>query len=133
MSHKLQDWNDELAYEVSERAYLLYTEGRYREALILFDGLRVLYPENTYYIDALSAISLAIHQPERAIRYASEVIEIKPNYAEAFMRRAEGYILLGMSREAERDLEQLEALNASHLALIVGMRIRAFNESVLLH
>ena len=118
-------WNEHLAYLVGERAYLLHTEGRFLESLALFEGLLEIYPANLYYKDAVSALHLSLGNPEEAIRYASSVITSSPTYINAFIRRCEGYLLLGMSEEAERDMERLEDLQAYGPARRVEMRLMA--------
>jgi tetratricopeptide (TPR) repeat protein len=123
MSMNSARWNEDSAYLVSERAYLLHTEGRYQEALILFEGLLDIYPDDLYYRDAISALHLALGQPEEAVRHASVVIHSEPTYINAFVRRCEGYLLLGMSSEAERDLERLRALRADSHVRRMEMRL----------
>jgi tetratricopeptide (TPR) repeat protein len=124
-------WTEDAAYLVSERAYLLHTEGRYQESLALFEGLLDIYPDDLYYRDAVSALHLALGQPEEAVRQASLVIDSEPTYANAFVRRCEGYLLLGMSREAERDLEQLRALPATGHVRRMEMRLMAVRRTQL--
>jgi tetratricopeptide (TPR) repeat protein len=124
-------WNEGSAYLVSERAYLLHTEGRYQESLALFEGLLDIYPDDLYYRDAVSALHLRLGQPEEAVRQASIVIESEPTYANAFVRRCEGYLLLGMSREAERDLERLRALSAVGHVRRMEMRLMAVRRTQL--
>jgi tetratricopeptide (TPR) repeat protein len=116
-------WNDNSAYLVSERAYLLHTEGRFRQSLALFEGLLEIYPDNLYYRDAVSALHLSLGNPEEAIRHASSVIASAPTHANAFVRRCEGYLLLGMSEEAKRDLERLKDLQAYGPARRMEMRL----------
>jgi tetratricopeptide (TPR) repeat protein len=117
-------WNETAAYLVSERAYVLNTEGRYRESLILFEGLLEIYPEDLYYRDAVSALYLALGAPEEAIRHASIAIESEPDYAVAIVRRCEGYLQLGMCREAEEDLERLRELREVSHTQRMEMRLR---------
>ncbi len=125
MSIVPSEWNEHSAYVVSERAYLLHTEGRFRESLALFEGLLEIYPDNLYYRDAASALHLSLGNPEEAIRYASSVIASTPTYANAYVRRCEGYLLLGMGDEAERDMERLEYLQAYRPAQRMEMRLMA--------
>jgi tetratricopeptide (TPR) repeat protein len=118
-------WNRNSAYLVSERAYLLHTEGHYRESLALFEGLLDIYPDDLYYRDAVSALYLALGKPEEAVRQASVIIEAEPTHINAFVRRCEGYLRLGMSREAEQDLEQLRELRAEAEVRRMEMRLIA--------
>jgi predicted Zn-dependent protease len=125
------EWNEHSAYAVSDRAYLMHTEGRFRESLALFEGLLEIYPDNLYYRDAVSALHLSLGNPVEAIRYASDVIAASPTYTSAFVRRCEGYLLCGMSKEAERDLEQLRALRATGHVRRMEMRLMAVRRTQL--
>jgi tetratricopeptide (TPR) repeat protein len=125
MSIALAGWNEHSAYLVSQRAYLLHTEGRFRQSLALFEGLLEIYPDNLYYRDAISALYLSLGRPEDAIRNASNVIASAPTYINAFVRRCEGYLLLGMSEEAKRDLQRLKELQAYGPARRMEMRLMA--------
>lgn len=118
-------WTEHSAYAVSERAYLLHTEGRYRESLALFEGLLEMYPDNLYYRDAISALHLSLGSPQEAIRQASNVITSAPTYTNAFVRRCEGYLLLGMGEEAKRDVDRLKQLQAYGPARRMEMRLEA--------
>lgn len=123
MSRVPAEWNEHSAYQVSERAYLLHTEGRFRESLSLFEGLLEIYPDNLYYRDAVSALHLSLGNPDETVRYASGVIASAPTYTNAFVRRCEAYLLLGMTEEAKRDLERLKDLRAYKPARRMEMRL----------
>lgn len=116
---------DEYAtYRISERAFLLYTEGHFEDSLTLFDGLLEMYPENLYYRDSVSALHLALGHPTEAVEQASILIDADSTYANAFMRRCEGYLRQGLFSEAKRDLESLEKLGATLYAKRMELRIR---------
>ena len=123
MSTLAAGWNEEALYAISERAYLLHTEGRFRESLTLFEGLLEIDPENLYLRDAISAVYLTLDEPREAIRYASGVIASSPDHTNAFLRRCEAYLRLGMSSEAERDVEKLKDLGALGAARRMEMRL----------
>ncbi len=122
-------WNDEMAFAASERAYLLHTEGRYHESLALFEGLLDLYPDNTYYIDAMAALYLALGRPEAAARMATELLRSNPSHVQALVRRSDAYISLRMSREAEEDIQQLRKLGARNQASRMAMQFLASREA----
>jgi predicted Zn-dependent protease len=117
------EWDENVAYRVSERAYLLYTEGHFRESLVLFEGLLEMHPDNLYYRDAVSALHLSLGNPTEAIRQASIVLDVIPEHINAFVRRAEGYLQLGLSAEARRDVERLRQLGALTHARRMEMRL----------
>lgn len=118
-------WNDDYAYSLSERAYLLHAEGRYEESLILFEGLIDLYPENLYYMDAAAALHLALGRPEAALEMASAVLRREASHVQARMRRCEAYIVLRRLEEAEGDAQYLKKLGASNHAQRMAMRLAA--------
>jgi predicted Zn-dependent protease len=118
-------WNDDIAFAASERAYLLHSEGRYKESLALFEGLLDLYPRNTYYMDAIAALYLASDRPEAAARIATELLRDNPSHVPALVRRSEAYISLRMSQEAEADIQQLRRLGARDHASRMAMRLLA--------
>jgi predicted Zn-dependent protease len=118
-------WNDDIAFAASERAYFLHSEGRYKESLALFEGLLDLYPGNTYYMDAIAALYLALERPEAAARIATELFRDNPSHVPALVRRSEAYISLRMSQEAEADIQQLRRLGARDHANRMAMRLLA--------
>jgi tetratricopeptide (TPR) repeat protein len=118
-------WNDDIAYTVSERAYLLHTEGRYQESLILFQGLLDIYPGNSYYMDAIASLFLLMGKPEAAVQLATAVLKNDPSYVYAFVRRCEGYISLRMFADAEADIQQLRRLGWQNHAQRMAMRLAA--------
>ena len=112
MNIALDKWDEHVAYRVSERAYLLYNEGHFEDSLSLFEGLLELFPKNLYYRDSVSALHLILGNPAEAVQHASIVIDADSSYANAFMRRCEGYLLQGRAPEAKRDLASLKQLGA---------------------
>ena len=128
MNRFASGWTDYSTYLVSERAYLLYAEGRFFEALILFEGLLELNGDDTYCRDAVSALYLALRQPEQAVRHASIVLEADAAHVNALARRCEGYLLLGMTQEAEMDLQTLKTLRANAVTLRMEMRLNTVRE-----
>lgn len=118
-------WNDDIAFAASERAYLLHSEGRYKESLALFEGLLDIYPGNTYYMDAIASLYLALDRPEAAARLATELLRDNPSHVQSLVRRSEAYISLRMSQEAETDIQQLRRLGAREHASRMAMRLLA--------
>jgi tetratricopeptide (TPR) repeat protein len=118
-------WSDDLAYSVSERAYLLYTEGRYQDALDLFQALLDLYPKNLYYMDSVAALHLALERPDVTIQLASAILRNDPSHIRARVRRCEAHSTLGMYPEAEADIQQLKKLGAHEDAQRMAMRLAA--------
>jgi len=125
MSSTPAGWNDDVAFAASERAYLLHSEGRYKESLALFEGLLDLYPGNAYYMDAIAALYLAVDRPEAAARIATDLLRDNSSHVQARVRRSEAYISLRMSQEAEADIQQLRRLGARDHASRMAMRLLA--------
>ena len=123
MSATPAGWNDDIAFASSERAYLLHSEGRYKESLALFEGLLDLYPGNTYYMDAIAALYLLMGHPEAAVRIATDLLQANPSHIQALVRRSEAYISLRMYQEAETDVQRLRRLGARDHANRVAMRL----------
>lgn len=118
-------WSDDLAYSVSERAWLLHAEGHYEESLTLFEGLLDLYPENLYYMDATAALYLALGRPDAAAGVASAVLSRDPSHVLAHVRRCEACIALRRFGEAETNVQQLMRLGAQNHARRMAMRLAA--------
>jgi predicted Zn-dependent protease len=120
-----EGWSDELAYSVSERAYFLHTEGHYHDALVLFQALLDLYPDNIYYMDAVAALHLAQGRPDRTVQLASAILARDPTHVLARVRRCEAYALLRMLTEADADAQQLKKFGAHDDAQRATMRLSA--------
>jgi tetratricopeptide (TPR) repeat protein len=97
---------------VAHRGYLLYREGRLREAAILFQGLIVIDPENAYCRRTLAAISIRLGQHWLAIRHLSMIIARDRLDADAIAARCEALMAAGDFTAARRDLDSLAALPA---------------------
>jgi predicted Zn-dependent protease len=131
MSSLPAGWNDDAAFAASERGYLLHSEGRYNESLALFEGLLDLYPSNSYYMDAIAALYLALDRPEEAARIATELLRSDPSHVQSLVRRSEAYISLRMPQEAEADIQQLRRLGARDHANRMAMRQLASRAAIL--
>jgi tetratricopeptide (TPR) repeat protein len=97
-------WSDEEIYLLADRGYAFYRQGRYEEAGIIFDGLTVLDPLNSYCRTALAAVCMAVGDAHRAVNELSFVLDHNPADSEARARRCEAYCELRMLNEARQDL-----------------------------
>ena len=118
-------WSEDVAYSVSERAFLLHAEGHYEESLILFEGLLDLYPENLYYMDAVAALNLALGRPDTAVILTSAVLSRDSSHVLAHVRRCEALIALQRFGEAEATVQRLRRLGAESQARRMAMRLAA--------
>jgi tetratricopeptide (TPR) repeat protein len=119
------DWTDEEIYLLAERAYALYKQGQYREALIIFDGLVSLDPLNSYSRTALAAISMALGDSQRAVKELSFLLDRDPSDHDARARRCEAYCDLRNWNEARADLIILRRTYAQHHVQRLSWRLRA--------
>ena len=115
-------WSEEEIYHVAQRGYLLYRQGRLREAAILFQGLTVIDPENAYCRRALAAVSIGLGHHWLAIQHLSVLIARDRQNSDAIAARYEALIAVGDFAAARRDLNAIAALpsgtqNAQRLSL----------------
>ena len=112
-------------YWIAERAFLLHTEGRFGEALTLFEGLAALDPANLYNKDSISALHLALGNWAQAERCAGEVLRVEPGNVSARVRRCEAFLRQGKLGEAAGDLDRIRDAGAEAQARRMEMRLAA--------
>ena len=100
-------WRDEELYLVAERGYMLYQQGRFREAELIFDGLRVIAPQNTYYAHALTTIYIKTARPEAALAVLDAMLGSDSADDESRIRRCEALIECGRLEEARNEWRAL--------------------------
>lgn len=118
-------WTAEEIRFIAELAYDLHLQGKNVEATAIFQGLIVIDPQNPYCLDALTALSLALDQPEEALRYASLLLHVLPHHAEAVARRCEANIRLHRLERVQPDLDLLKQTGATVHYNRVKMRMAA--------
>ena len=109
-------WTAEDVFLVSDRAYSLFQQGRYREAALLFDGLVAVDPGNSYCVNALAACHYMLGEPQQTVAVLSRFLDAHPNDVEAHSRRCEAFLQLGRTNEARQDLEFLNKQGAGSYA-----------------
>jgi predicted Zn-dependent protease len=119
----LLDWTRRHYHVIADHAYLLQSEGHYREAAILFEGLLAATPSDNYCRTALSAIHLALGQWGESIQYTSIILESDPLNQEALARRCEAYLRLDRLTDADRDLQRLTQLRHSVYLSLMQRRL----------
>ena len=72
------NWTEEEIYLLADRAYALYRQGRYPEAVVIFEGLTAIEPSNTYCRAALATVCMALGESQRAVKELSFLIRIQP-------------------------------------------------------
>jgi tetratricopeptide (TPR) repeat protein len=123
-------WTQEEIYLLSERGYALYRQGRYQEAAVIFEGLTVLDPLNSYCRTALAAVCLALGEARRAADELSFLLNLNPTDHEARARRCEAYCELGNWSEASRDLAILGRNGKRNHVQRLAWRLRAAKVAV---
>jgi len=123
-------WTADEIQLIAQRAFDLHLQGKNSDALQIFAGLIVIDPQNSYCLDALTALSLALNQPEQAVQYASELLRTLPHHTEAIARRCEANIRLHRLEEVQRDLELLKQAGATVHYNRMNMRVEAARRQV---
>lgn len=97
--------DDELA-TIAQIAYFMMMQGKHRESKILFEALVAIEPSNEYYYRALGVLAQKQGDSDLAIRHFGFSIELAPERPNGYVNRAEIFIALGKSAEAEDDLQR---------------------------
>lgn len=118
-------WTHEEIYLLADRGYALYRQGYYREAAVIFEGLTVLDPMNSYCRTALAAVCLELGDAQRAVNELSFLLNLNPADHEARARRCEAYCQLRNWSEARRDLAILTRNAQRHHARRLTWRLQA--------
>jgi predicted Zn-dependent protease len=116
-------WEADEIQLIAQRAYDLHLQGKNADALQIFAGLIEIDPQNAYCLDALTALSLAMDQPEQALQYASALLSTSPHQTDAIARRCEANIRLHRLEDVQRDLELLKQAGAMAHYNRVNMRM----------
>ncbi|HVP50611.1 MAG TPA: tetratricopeptide repeat protein [Terriglobales bacterium] len=119
------DWTQEEIYLLADRGYALYRQGRYQEAAVIFEGLTVLDPLNSYCRTALAAVCLALGEPQRAVDELSFLLNLNPADHGARARRCEAYCQLGNWDGASQDLAILRRNGERHHVRRLAWRLQA--------
>ena len=118
-------WTEEEIYLLAERAYALYRQGHYQEAAVIFEGLTVLDPLNSYCRMALAAVCLALGEGRRAVDELSFLLNLNPADQEVRARRCEAYCELGNWSAASQDLTILRRSGEQHHVQRLSWRLQA--------
>lgn len=103
------EWNKDEIRIISEIAYSLAQQGRYAEAVVIFEGLVAIAPATAYFQAALGALHLRLKNTSKAIEHLNAALKIEETDVVSLINRGEAYLLSGSLEEARNDLEK--ALN----------------------
>lgn len=103
----MQRWTDQDVFLVSDRAYSLASQGRYREAAILFEGLMEVAPENRYCVQALAACRAALGDTDGVLRILDSAVRRWPDDQELRARHCEALLDAGEVERARSEYARL--------------------------
>jgi predicted Zn-dependent protease len=81
-----------------------------REAIILFEGLVAVDPENAYCRNALAALLLALDEPQRALEQLQVAMRLDSGDMQARQRRCEALLQIGETSAAAEELAFLKSM-----------------------
>lgn len=97
---------------MARTGYTLFTQGRYKDAEIIFSGLEALDPHDVYYPNALGAVFLAQNRLPEAQQALDRALKINPKHLGARVNRGEVYLRLGDKvKEAIADFEEANKID----------------------
>lgn len=100
------EWNKDEIRIISEIAYSLAQQGRYNEAVVMFEGLLAIAPATAYFQAALGALHLRLKNVEKAIECLNAALKIEETDVISLVNRGEAFLLGGNVGEARKDLEK---------------------------
>ena len=100
-----EQWTDEEVFLIADLAHEIALQGRYPEALVLFDGLASIAPGNLYVRRALAAVHLKLGQPTAALAAIREQSTDGPSGR----LRLECFLELGRRADAAREFQSIRA------------------------
>ncbi len=108
---ELHRFSGEEMRQMASVGYQLYEQGRFKEAKIVFEGLSVLDPQETYYLSAVGAIYVAEENLPMAEQVFNAALTINPKDTSAYVNRGEVYLRQGKLVEAAADLKKVVELD----------------------
>lgn len=107
------EWETGEIRVISEIAYTLAQQGRFQEAILLFEGLLVIAPKTVYFQAALGALYLRLKNFDRAVGHLDVALKIDSKDIVSLVNRGEAHLLNNNLIQALNDLE--EAVKLSEL------------------
>lgn len=102
---QLEGMTIEDAYAIADVGYMLYLQGRYQDALTIFEGLMLGNPYDPYFRAMLGAIYTRIDRHEEAAQEFSIAIELDPEDIHSYLNRGELLLHHGEFESAMKDLK----------------------------
>lgn len=93
------------------QGFLMYEQGRYDEARVIFQELLALDPTEGYYRTALGATCLAVDELDESLVHFNEAIRLNDADTAALINRGEVHLRLGNILEAVHDFTRVVDLD----------------------
>ena len=106
----VRGYRDEELYAIAKAAYVVYHQGRIKEARTLFQGLYAVNPLDSYFARALGVVELAAGNATGAQQAYDVAIKLSPDDSAAYVGRAEVKLALGQKLPAIEDLRRAAGL-----------------------
>ena len=100
---------------LAEHGYMLYEQGKYRPARVIFEGLAAIDNSNHNYHKMLGSIYQMEEQWDAAYYRYTLALKAVPNDIHALTNRGEVLLQLGKSREAAEDLRRAIQLDGQNI------------------
>lgn len=92
--------------EMAIVGFSMYEQGKYDEALVIFQGLNALDPHESYYLTALGAVYLAQEDLEYAMMCFNRAIQLNEKEIASYVNRGEVFLRQGKVLEAAQDFKK---------------------------
>lgn len=110
---QLQGITLEQAYSMADIGYKLFLQGKYKDAIIIFDGLVALNPYDGYFHSVLGSIYARINEEDKAIREFSVSANLSPHDPQVLVNLGELLLNKGQFEEALTSLKKAVALDSA--------------------
>lgn len=100
-------WSNNEIEDIRLIAYLYVKQGQYKTALILFEGLLLLKPENVYDLQSIGGIHLQMKNPLLALQYFDRALKVNPDHELTKLNRMKALLALGYRKQAYRASQDL--------------------------
>lgn len=100
------NWEKDEIRIISEIAYSLAQQGRYAEAIVLFEGLVAVAPATAYFQAALGALFLRINNYQKSIEHLNAALSIEANDFVSLVNRGEAYLRSRNVAAGQQDLKK---------------------------
>lgn len=108
---ELEGMSMEEAYAIAEIGHTFIEQGKYKEALTIFEGLNAANPYDGYFHACLGLIHQRLKKTDEALIHYTLAIQIDPEDLDSLANRAEILIQKGKFTEAQEDLLKIKELD----------------------